>query len=55
MRLIASKIRLQFNENYQPEIILTTHKGHLTEEYNKLVEAIANDKKLDAEIKVHRE
>jgi hypothetical protein len=55
MRLIASKIRLQFNENYQPEIILTTHKGHLTEEYNKLVEAIANDKKLDAEIKIHRE
>jgi len=55
MRLIASKIRLQFDMDYQPEIILTTHKSYINEEFNKLVEAITGGKKLDAEIKVHRE
>lgn len=55
MRLSVSKIRLQFNADMQPEIILTTQRSYLSEEYNKLVEAVANNKVLDAEIKVHRE
>ena len=54
MRVIASRIALKYNETMQPEIILTTQKETLIE-YNKLRQAIEKGKKLDAEIKIHRE
>lgn len=55
MRIIASKIRLQYNESRQCEIILTLKNNVLEAEYMKIKEATDKGKELDAEIKVHRE
>ena len=54
MRVIASKIRLQYNESRQPEIILTCKNNVLEAEYTKLRQAVDNGKEIDAEIKQYR-
>lgn len=53
MQIRVNNIRLQYNENQQPEIILTT-TGDIREEVADLKNVIAEGKELTAEIKQYR-
>lgn len=53
MKLIATNIRIQFNESRKPEIVLTV--TDLPEPLNALKAAVTKGKSLDVEIKQHRE
>ncbi len=54
MKITANGIRIQYNENHKTEVILTTKIGSLTEEYNKLKQAVEKGKELAVEIKIYR-
>jgi DNA-binding transcriptional regulator YiaG len=56
MQFKASKIRLQYNENNQAEIVLTTNENSfkVRQEVSELKEIIASGKELSAEIKQYR-
>jgi hypothetical protein len=54
MKTTATAIKPQFNENGTPEIILTCPDKSILNEIPGLKSAIADGKKLDVEIKVHR-
>ncbi len=53
MNLIASNIRLQYNESGKAEIVLTTDTNRL--DITGLKEVVAKDKKLACEIKQYRD
>lgn len=54
MKSIAQGIRLQFNADMKPEIIVTLQSRSDLEPLNELKAATDNCKMLDVEIKVHR-
>jgi hypothetical protein len=56
MKLLADKIRLQYDENSKPEIVLTIPNGRYEamQGVADLKEIVAKDKKLSVEIKQHR-
>jgi hypothetical protein len=53
MKLLASNIRVQFNESRQPEIVLTV--ADLPEPINALKQAASDGKKLAVDITQHRQ
>lgn len=53
MRLIASNVRVQFDENRKPEIVLSV--ADLPEPLNALKQAVLDGKKLAVEISQHRQ
>lgn len=53
MKLICNKIRLQYNDKRQPELIVTT-SGNINKEFEELKALTENGKNLSVEIKQHR-
>jgi hypothetical protein len=53
MKCIANKIRLQYNENREPEIILST-KGNIQAEVEELKQIVSKGKELSVDIKQYR-
>lgn len=54
MKVITNSIRLQYNDNRQPEVILTT-SGNILKEVEELKTVLSKGKQLSVEIKQHRE
>jgi hypothetical protein len=54
MKTISTAIRHQYNESSMPEIIITCPDRSVLNNIPELKGAIANGKKLDVEIKIHR-
>lgn len=53
MKLVADKIRLQYNENQEPEVILST-KGNIKAEFEELKNIVSKGKELSVDIKQYR-
>ena len=53
MKIKSHKIRLQYNESREPEIIITT-SGNIQSEFEELKAIVAQGKELIAEIKQYR-
>jgi hypothetical protein len=53
MKCLANKIRLQYNENREPEIILST-KGNIQIELEELKNIVSKGKELSVDIKQYR-
>jgi len=54
MKAIADNVRLQFDENQKPEIVISLLKNAELNTIQELKNSITNGKQLDVEIKVHR-
>lgn len=54
MKAIADNIQLQFNENRQPQIVISLLKDAELNTIQELKNAIVNGKRLAVDIKVHR-
>ena len=54
MKALADNIRLQFDENQKPQIVISLLKNAELNTIQELKNSISNGKQLDVEIKVHR-